>query len=209
MKTKTKERSYLLLILFLLPLPVWAILLAPIIFAQSLGIDKDFTNYWDDSLVKWGLGLAITITAICLLLLTILVIHAIKKHNILKRSGINQIDQLTPFEFENWVTRFFQAQGYRAYTTQKSGDYGIDVIAEKDHQKIAIQVKKYNQPVGIKAVQEAISGAKYYDCHEAWVVTSADKFTTAAYNLANKSHVKLITRTDLANLYLKHHHKYK
>ena len=104
----------------------------------------------------------------------------IKKHNIIKCSGINQIDQLSPFEFETWVSHFLQKQGYRAYTTQKSGDYGIDVIAEKDQTKIAIQVKKYQQAVGIKAVQEVISGANYYECNEAWVVTSASAFTTAA-----------------------------
>ena len=205
MKTKTKEHRYLILTLFLLPLPFWAILLAPLFFAQGLGIDNNFTNYWDDTLVQWELGLAIIVTVICLVTSTIIIINAIKKYNILKRSGINQIDQLTPFEFENWVTRFFQAQGYRAYTTQKSGDYGIDVIAEKDQQKIAIQVKKYSQPVGIKAVQEAISGANYYDCHEAWVVTSANKFTTAAINLALKSHVKLVTRTELTKMYLSLH----
>lgn len=203
MKTKTKERSYLLLILFLLPLPFWALLLTPVIFSQALNLNDSLAGYWQDDLVQWGLWITITITILAWLIFALRLTRTIIQNRLLRQAGIHQIDQLTPFEFENWVTRFFQAQGYRAYTTQKSGDYGIDVIAEKDHQKIAIQVKKYNQPVGIKAVQEAISGANYYDCHEAWVITSADKFTTAAHNLANKSRVKLITRSDLSTMYLK------
>ena len=202
MKTKTKEHSYLLLIIFLIPLPFWATLLAPFIFAKVLGL-TNFTNYWHESLVKWGLSLTILITLICLIILITFIFRIIKKHNIIKCSGINQIDQLSPFEFETWVSHFLQKQGYRAYTTQKSGDYGIDVIAEKDQTKIAIQVKKYQQAVGIKAVQEVISGANYYECNEAWVVTSASAFTTAAYNLANKSHVKLVTRSDLFEMYVK------
>ena len=206
---KTKEKKHWILILFLLPVPVWAILLAPIIIADALNLKDKFTNYWNETIVKWGLALAIITTIICFVILIILITYAIKKHNLLKHSGINQIDQLSPFEFENWVTRFFQTLGYRAYTTQKSGDYGIDVIAEKDQKKIAIQVKKYHQPVGIKAVQEAISGAKYYDCHEAWVVTSAHKFTQAAYNLAEKSHIRLITRSDLEDLYIKFKQRHK
>ena len=200
---KTKERSYLLLILFLLPLPFWALLLTPVIFSQALNLNDSLAGYWQDDLVQWGLWITITITILAWLIFALRLTRTIIQYRLLRQAGIHQIDQLTPFEFENWVTRFFQAQGYRAYTTQKSGDYGIDVIAEKNHQKIAIQVKKYNQPVGIKAVQEAISGANYYDCHEAWVITSADKFTTAAQNLANKSRVKLITRSDLSTMYLK------
>ena len=206
---KTKDNKHWLLTLFLLPVPFWAILLTPIMLSKLLDLKDSFTNYWNETLVKWGLYLAIFVTTICVVLLIILIIRAIKKYKILKHSGINQIDQLTPFEFENWVTRFFQTQGYRAYTTQKSGDYGIDVIAEKDQKKIAIQVKKYSQAVGIKAVQEAISGAKYYDCHEAWVVTSARKFTQAACNLAEKSHVRLITRSDLEDLYIKFKQRHK
>ena len=201
---KTKDNHHLILTLFLLPIPIWAVLLGPIVIAQVIGLTDKFTNYWNETIVKCGLTLSIVITLFCAILLTILIPQAIKKHNLLKQSGINQIDQLSPFEFEDWVTRFFQSQGYHAYTTQKSGDYGIDVIAEKDKKKIAIQVKKYQQAVGIKAVQEAISGANYYDCHEAWVITSASAFTTAARNLAEKSHVKLVTRSDLATMYLKY-----
>jgi HJR/Mrr/RecB family endonuclease len=120
--------------------------------------------------------------------------------NALKNSGISQIDELSPFEFEEWIARMLRTDGYKANATKKSGDYGADVIAEKDGIKIAIQVKKINQPVGIKAVQEVISAIGYYDCYEGWVITSANSFTTAAINLAKKNNIKLFTRNDLALL---------
>jgi len=58
------------------------------------------------------------------------------------RTGIGQVDNLSPFEFEEWVARFLRMCGYYAHTTQKSGDFGADVLAEKNGVKIAIQVKK-------------------------------------------------------------------
>lgn len=118
--------------------------------------------------------------------------------NALINSGISQIDNLAPFEFEEWVARLLKTAGYNAIATKKSGDYGADVIAEKNGTKIAIQVKKFNQPVGIKAVQEVVSAMRYYDCQNGWVITSASGFTTAAYNLARKNSIKLINRNDLA-----------
>ena len=113
-------------------------------------------------------------------------------------SNISQIDSLSPYMFEEWVARLLRTMGYKAFATKRSGDYGIDVIAENYTTKIGIQVKKFNKPVGIKAVQEVISGISYYDCNEGWVVTSAQSFTPAAINLARKQNIKLITRNDLA-----------
>lgn len=118
--------------------------------------------------------------------------------NALINSEISQIDNLTPFEFEEWVARLLKTSGYNAIATKKSGDYGADVIAERNGIKIAVQVKKFNQPVGIKAVQEVASAMRYYDCQDGWVITSAYGFTTAAHNLAQKNSIKLINRNDLA-----------
>lgn len=102
----------------------------------------------------------------------------------IKASNISQIDNLSPFMFEEWVARLLRTMGYKAFATKRSGDYGIDVIAENHTTKIGIQVKKFNKPAGIKAVQEVISGMIYYDCTEGWVITSALSFTPAAINLA-------------------------
>ena len=118
----------------------------------------------------------------------------------LLRDGVSSIDNLTPYEFEEWIARLMRAKGYNAYTTKYSGDYGIDVIAEKEYTKIGIQVKKFHKPVGVKAIQEVIAGMQYYDCNIGWVVTSANGFTQAAINLAQKSGVVLLTKNDIAKL---------
>lgn len=140
-------------------------------------------------------GLAVAIYA---MVITGKIAKRKRMQKILLQSGVTKIDELTPFEFETWVAQILGVMGYSAYATKKSGDYGADVIAEMNGRKIAIQVKKYHQAVGIQAVQEIVSAIGYYDCLEGWVITSAEQFTKAARNLAEKHHIKLITKNDLA-----------
>lgn len=121
------------------------------------------------------------------------------QENIL-HSNISQIDQLNPYNFEEWVVRLMHILGYNAKVVKKSEDCGLDVIAENDCKRIGVQVKKFNQAVGIKAIQEVISGITNYNCSEGWVITSANSFTAAAINLASKNNIKLFAKNDLALL---------
>ena len=74
------------------------------------------------------------------------------------------------FEFEHRCAAFLKTKGYRKVSvTPPSGDQGIDVIAYKSGVKYGIQCKYYSAPVGNKAVQEAYSGARFYDCDRAVV----------------------------------------
>jgi len=92
---------------------------------------------------------------------------------------------------------------YVAELTPLTGDYGADLILIKDGQRIAVQAKRYVGSVGVSAVQEALSGQAYYQCDTAWVVTTG-AFTTNALELAKKSGVKLIGRSDIGNLMAQH-----
>jgi HJR/Mrr/RecB family endonuclease len=109
------------------------------------------------------------------------------------------LDQLSGLEFEEFLAGLFRAQGYTAELTPTSGDYGADLILTKDGRRIAVQAKRYIGSVGVQAVQEALSGQAYYQCHTAWVV-STGTFTANAKVLAEKSSVKLMGRTDIARI---------
>ena len=114
-----------------------------------------------------------------------------------------ELDQLTGMEFEEFLAGFFRAQGYAAELTPTSGDYGADLILSKDGRRIAVQAKRYMGSVGVQAVQEALSGQAYYQCHTAWVITTG-AFTTNALELAQKSGVKMLGRSDIGNLMAQH-----
>ena len=96
------------------------------------------------------------------------------------------------YAYESHVAKRLKSMGYRnVEITAKSGDFGADILA-KDWRgfKICFQCKRYNGPVGVKAVQEAISARTFYKCRKAAVVTPS-VFTDGAKKLAKTSGVKL------------------
>ncbi|MDO8464208.1 MAG: restriction endonuclease [Gallionella sp.] len=120
----------------------------------------------------------------------------------------SELDELTGVEFEEFLAGLYRAQGYAAEHTPTSGDYGADLILSKDGRRIAVQAKRYVGSVGVQAVQEALSGQAYYQCHTAWVITTG-AFTTNALVLAQKSGVKMIGRSEIGNLLAQHTAKTK
>jgi HJR/Mrr/RecB family endonuclease len=114
-----------------------------------------------------------------------------------------ELDPLSGVEFEGFLAGLFRAQGYAAELTPTTGDFGADLILSKDGQRIAVQAKRYAGSVGVSAVQEALSGQAYYQCHAAWVITTGT-FTVNALELAGKSGVKMLGRSDIGNLMARH-----
>lgn len=95
------------------------------------------------------------------------------------------------YGFESYTADLLVKNGYQNVTvTQKSRDFGADVLAEKDGVKYVFQCKYYSSQVGIEAVQQVYSAKTYYDAHVAVVVTN-NVFTTAAKILAEELRVIL------------------
>ena len=115
----------------------------------------------------------------------------------------NEFDPLSlpevGYDFEHWVAHALLKYGWKTRVTARSGDQGIDVLAEKNGTEIAVQCKLYNGPVGNKAVQEAIAGAIYYRASVAVVISNAD-FTKSARDLAGASGALLIGPSDIPSL---------
>lgn len=96
------------------------------------------------------------------------------------------------FQFEYRCAELLRNRGFHKVSVTKSvGDQGIDVIAYKNGEKYGIQCKYYTHTVGNKAVQEAYSGAGFYDCDHAVVMTNST-FSRAARELAEKLDVELM-----------------
>lgn len=104
-------------------------------------------------------------------------------------------------QFEEYLADLFQRRGYKVRLTRETGDFGADLILEKDGERTVVQAKRYNKSVGIKAVQEAFSAIPHYKAESAWVVSNSE-FTKAAIELATSNNVKLIGRDDLISLVL-------
>lgn len=120
--------------------------------------------------------------------------------------SLQDIDLMSGAEFEEFVAKIFTQMGYITEVTKLSGDYGVDVIAEKDGSKIGIQAKCYSGSVSNSAIQEIVAGIKYYNCQKGLVVTNS-KFTKAAIELAKINNIQLWDRKVLEEKILEVFHE--
>lgn len=103
-------------------------------------------------------------------------------------------DGMTGSEFEAFLADVLRERGFRVEEVGGSGDYGVDLIARKSGRSAAIQAKRHSHPVSRDAVSDAVAGKGYYDCNEAWVVTTAPGFTAGAQTLAESTQARLVDR---------------
>lgn len=117
-----------------------------------------------------------------------------------KNSEHSELDEMDGHEFEYFCAELLQEKGfYEVEVTKGSGDYGIDILAEKDGVTYAIQCKRYSDPVGVKAIQEAYAGRDYYDRMVGAVLTN-QYFTTPAVEAAKKLKILLWDRGYLESM---------
>lgn len=119
-----------------------------------------------------------------------------KKEQKLRKSGIFEVDLMTGEAFEKYLQSLLKARGYKVRLTSITGDYGADLILSTYGKKIAVQVKRYKNKVGLKAVQEIVSAKSFYGADECWVITN-NYFTAPAVKLASSNDVILIDRDQL------------
>lgn len=132
----------------------------------------------------------IVIASIAVLLLLPVMLLRIKN----RRKFTKEYDLMEGRDFEFFCADLLQKRGFLdVEVTKGSGDNGVDILAEKDGVSYAIQCKRYDEPVGVKAVQEAYAGRDYYD-KMVGVVMSNQYFTKNAVEMARKLKILLWDR---------------
>ena len=117
-----------------------------------------------------------------------------------RRHRPSEIDLMEGHDFEYFCAELLRRRGFQEVeVTKGSGDYGIDILAEKEGVTYAIQCKCYATPVGVKAVQEAYAGRDYYDRMVGAVLTN-QYFTTPAVEAARKLKILLWDRGYLESM---------
>ena len=104
------------------------------------------------------------------------------------------MDEMEGHDFEYYCADLLKERGFLdVEVTKGSGDFGVDILAEKDGVTYAIQCKCYSAPVGVAAVQEAYAGRDYYDRMVGAVLTN-QYFTAPAVEAAKKLKIILWDR---------------
>ncbi|MBQ8597180.1 MAG: restriction endonuclease [Lachnospiraceae bacterium] len=129
----------------------------------------------------------IAVAVAILLVVTLLAILLIKR----RPKAPAALEEMEGHEFEYFCAELLERRGFEEVeVTRGSGDYGIDILAEKEGVTYAIQCKRYTAPVGVKAIQEAYAGRDYYDRMVGAVMTN-QYFTTPAVEAAKKLKILL------------------
>jgi restriction system protein len=115
----------------------------------------------------------------------------------LSRARLEDLDEMTGWEFERWLERFFKLVGFDVQRTPYRGDFGADFVLTWNGVKIAVQAKRSRRQVGVAAVQEVVAAKAYYECERAMVVTNG-YFSEQAIILARANGVRMRSRDDLA-----------
>jgi restriction endonuclease Mrr len=113
-----------------------------------------------------------------------------------EKKSLSKIDVMTGKDFEDFIALCCQKIGYEVSTTKISSDFGADLIIQKRGIKTVIQVKRWQQNVGIKAVQEVAAARSHYSAERAMVITNS-YFTSNAKKLADSNNVLLWDRNKL------------
>ncbi len=117
-----------------------------------------------------------------------------------RRGRLDAVDGMEGHDFEHFCAELLVKQGFGdVAVTKGSGDYGVDILAERDGITYAFQCKCHSEAVGIRAVQEVYAGRDYYDCMVGVVLTN-QYFTTPAVNAAKKLKILLWDREYLESM---------
>lgn len=139
----------------------------------------------------------ITILAALIGLIAFMAVPAILIDLYLRRRRdrrISQMDELEGHDFEFFCADLLRAQGFiDVEVTRGSGDFGVDILAEKDGVTYAVQCKRYSGPVGVEAVLRTYGGLAYYERMVGAVMTN-QYFTSPAVEAAKKLRILLWDR---------------
>lgn len=104
------------------------------------------------------------------------------------------VREMSPREYEELVAAHFRREGFAAQVTPYSNDYGVDCIAERPGERIAIQAKMYGRgmrSVNRKMIMELRGAMHYFDCDKAILVTNGELLRDA-WQVAKKLGVEVI-----------------
>lgn len=115
------------------------------------------------------------------------------------RARIQLVDMMDGTTFEHYLEELLRADGYKVKHLGGVGDFGADLLVEREGRRCVVQAKRYSSNVGVDAVREVAAARQHYGVDAAIVITNS-AFTRAATELARTNRVELWGRPRLLRL---------
>lgn len=108
--------------------------------------------------------------------------------------------RLSPNGFEEYIGDLIEALGYQRVNIRgASGDQGIDILAEKDGERVAIQCKRYKGMVGPHAVRELMGAMGSADAQRGLLITTG-VFSIQAEKMVGEAQIEMIDGNKLMEM---------
>ncbi|WP_418834523.1 restriction endonuclease [Ruminococcus sp.] len=167
-----------------------------LIFACIIALIIDLIRTHISEQAKHNLMIVAIVIAVVVFLSMVCTIYR-KFH---RKYTLKQLDKMDGHQFEYACADILKANGYKhVKVTRGSGDFGVDIIAEKDKVRYAIQCKRYNHKLDNTPIQEVVGGLAYYQCDKGAVMTN-QYFTEPAKQLAQVNDIELLDRDTLSHM---------
>ena len=108
-------------------------------------------------------------------------------------SNFKKWEMLDGESFEVATGKLFKRMGYSVEYTPKVNDGGIDLILEKDTERVGVQCKAYNKNVGIAAVRELNGIKSQWTYLNKFILVGLHGFTSQAKQFAKKYDIELFS----------------
>lgn len=101
---------------------------------------------------------------------------------------------MLPEQYEKYVAKYLENNGYQVELTSFTNDYGVDIFATKKSLKYAVQVKMFGntaRKINRKMVMELHGAKDFFDCDHAVFITDGEILQDAE-EVAEKLDIKVI-----------------
>lgn len=106
------------------------------------------------------------------------------------------LKSMDPYDFEEFICRYFESVGYKVTRTPKSGDQGIDGILEKNGTKTIVQAKRVQKYVGQPVIRDVYGTMIAENADAAFVVTTG-KVSQQSKDWIGEKPIHIFTSKDL------------
>ena len=118
----------------------------------------------------------------------------------LKATSLEELMQMTPYQFESFMADYFRNEGFVVQQTKKTNDGGKDLILHKHGQVYYVEVKRYSKSNGIQRplIQKLVGAC--YPAKAKGIFVTTSYFSKGAIDEARRSNVQLIDGQRLMKL---------
>jgi restriction system protein len=114
------------------------------------------------------------------------------------------LTKMTPTEFEHFVRQLFEARGLQGWTTERTGDDGVDAVVTNPDSLIGglaiVQAKKYTRVLGVNHIRELVGAMDEKRAGRGILVTTS-WFSSGCWTKASENgRVELIEGSHLRHM---------